>query len=417
MKPLRAVLSMVVLGLLLAPAGALGAPANDNFAEREILPGPLPIEVDRSNVGAEKEEGEYIPFGLSPAGHSVWFEWEAEETGWVTIGACDPDFAALVGVFTGTELTNLTKAANGNAAEGPDCPYRQLQYTFKATSETKYVIVVDGERFRMPEAPEPDTEGEFTLRIEATPVPANDDFADAERLEGRIDVEPGGERFYFARVEGYNWGATTEAGEPAGSKASVWYRWTPPESGAYLVGSPCCGAALARTIYTGSSLGGLTPVATAQGQYLWATAGTTYYIAVVGEVNPDTGEPVMGGYNLLISAPLAPLPPDPTPGGGETPPAPQPDTTAPETKISKRVLKRTPPVFRFKFSSSEAGGTFRCSVDRRPFKPCGATRVFKKGAPGRHRLRVVAVDAAGNADPTPAVARFRFPPQHPQPRR
>jgi len=417
MQPLRAALITFVLALS-APAAAWAAPpANDDFADRQVLPsgfpGGQPVEVSGSNVEATKEEREHIP-GLAPAGHSVWFEWEATSTDWVSVGDCGTGFPTVLNVFTGTELTNLTSVLKLNGSAGPDCPGGNGgKYTFPATSGTKYVIVVDGNSYTGPETVPVQTEGEILLQIEETPPPPNDAFADAQTLAGDIDVEPGGSRFYFASTRGYNWGATTENGEPAGAKASVWYRWTPPETASYLVGSPCCGTALARTVYTGSSLDGLTPVATTQGQYVWATAGTTYYIAVVGEVNPNNEEVAMGSFNLFISAPLAPLPPD-SPPGGETPPAPQPDTAAPETKISKRVLKRTPPVFRFKFSSSEAGGTFRCSVDRRPFKPCGAKRVFKKGAPGRHRLRVVAVDAAGNADPTPAVARFRFPPPHPQ---
>ncbi|HEU4461234.1 MAG TPA: hypothetical protein VFR75_01450, partial [Solirubrobacterales bacterium] len=61
---------------------------NDKFANRQILPagfpGGTPIEVTGSNVEAGKEEGEFIP-GLAPAGHSVWFEWEASGDGWVSV--------------------------------------------------------------------------------------------------------------------------------------------------------------------------------------------------------------------------------------------------------------------------------------------------------------------------------------------
>jgi hypothetical protein len=110
------------MGLLLAGSTAALAtpPANDNFAEREDLSSTLPIKVTGSNAGATKEEGEYIP-GLAPAGHSVWFEWEATNTGWVTIGACEDEFPTILAVFTGTELEHLTPVAGGNASEGPDC--------------------------------------------------------------------------------------------------------------------------------------------------------------------------------------------------------------------------------------------------------------------------------------------------------
>src|SRR4051794_3676471 len=120
-----------IFGCLVLPAVAAAAPANDDFAARELLSGSLPIEVQRSNVGATKEPGEFIP-GLGPAGHSIWFEWEATSTGWVTIGACDDEFPTVLGLFTGTEVDKLTPVASGNADEGPDCPYSQRQYTFKA---------------------------------------------------------------------------------------------------------------------------------------------------------------------------------------------------------------------------------------------------------------------------------------------
>jgi hypothetical protein len=189
------VLALASVGLLLPSSTALAAaPANDDFANREVLSGSLPIEVSRSSVEATKESGEFIP-GLAPAGHSIWFEWETQGAGWVTVGACDDEFPTILAVFTGTELGHLTPAASGNADEGPDCPYSQRQYTFKAMSGAKYVIAVDGNTFHMPEAPPPVTEGEVTLRIEETPSPPNDDFSEATAMEAPIEEEPGGSSF------------------------------------------------------------------------------------------------------------------------------------------------------------------------------------------------------------------------------
>jgi Ca2+-binding RTX toxin-like protein len=61
----------------------------------------------------------------------------------------------------------------------------------------------------------------------------------------------------------------------------------------------------------------------------------------------------------------------------------------------------------FAFRSSEAGSTFRCRVDRGPFKPCRSPRRYRLGL-GRHAFRVFAIDAAGNRDRTPAVLSFRI---------
>jgi hypothetical protein len=403
----RGISALFVLVLLALPAAAsAAAPANDDFANREVLTGALPIEVERSNVEATKEEGESIP-GLAPAGHSVWFEWEAVSDGWVTIGSCDNPFPTIIGVFTGTQVNELTSVAFGNGSEGPNCPNQGRQYTFKATGGTKYAIAVDGNSFYMPEAPPPVTEGEFTLRISETPVPANDEFEDATVLEGQIDEEPDGTRHYFAHTQGFNWNADNEHGEPneLSSGASVWYTLTVPEDGTYNFGDPCCGA-LDLDLYSGNAVDELVPVLVGEEfAKVDLTAGQTLRIRVSGPIDPETEEPHMEFFSIIVSAILAPKP-SPPPGGD--PPAspllPPPDTAAPETTITKRFL--TVGKAKFWFGSNEAGG-FLCRLDKGPFKPCSSSRAYKRLKSGKHTFKVKAVDAAGNVDPTPAVARFK----------
>lgn len=91
------------------------------------------------------------------------------------------------------------------------------------------------------------------------------------------------------------------------------------------------------------------------------------------------------------------------------PPAPPavPDTTAPDTKIVKKPKRKTRRrLAAFTFSATESGATFRCKLDRARYKSCRSP-FRKRVRPGRHVLRVVAVDAAGNVDPKPAVWRWR----------
>jgi hypothetical protein len=373
-----------------------------------------PIAVTRSNVEATKEEGEFV--SVFAAGHSVWFEWEAKSTGWVTIGACEDEFPTIVGIFTGTELKNLTRVASGNADEGPGCRYNEGEYTFKAKSGTKYVIGVDGNAFYAPEQPKPVTQGEIFLRIEATPPPPNDDFASGTAFEGKVSEEPGGARFYFAHAQGYNWGATTELGEPSDNPsdgATVWYTWTPPETAKYTLGGPCCGIGLNWDLYTGSSLEGLSEVLAGTGsstEYT-ATADTTYRIAVYGTPDAETEEPSMASFGFNISASLPPLPPAPSPGSGGGGPTPQSDVVAPQTTLVKSRLQATTRSATFWFSSSEVGGSFLCRLDGKPFKPCTSPKSYRHLKPGRHTFRVKALDAAGNVDASPVVAHFRFPSQ------
>ena len=59
----------------------------------------------------------------------------------------------------------------------------------------------------------------------------------------------------------------------------------------------------------------------------------------------------------------------------------------------------------FRFGSNEKEVTFLCKVDRQRFRACKA-KLRKRFAFGKHTVKVRAVDAAGNADPTPAVYSF-----------
>jgi Ca2+-binding RTX toxin-like protein len=109
--------------------------------------------------------------------------------------------------------------------------------------------------------------------------------------------------------------------------------------------------------------------------------------------------------------PPAPVPPPS--GAGPLAPAPSstvPAARLPRTRITRhpdRVLTTTKGRRRvvFAFAASEAGAGFRCRLDGRPFRPCRSPRAYLV-ATGRHVVRIVAVDAAGAADPTPA--RFSF---------
>lgn len=60
----------------------------------------------------------------------------------------------------------------------------------------------------------------------------------------------------------------------------------------------------------------------------------------------------------------------------------------------------------FRFGSNEAGVSFSCRVDGAPSRAC-AKGLSRRFAVGRHVVRVVAIDAAGNVSQRPAVFRFR----------
>jgi hypothetical protein len=92
---------------------------------------------------------------------------------------------------------------------------------------------------------------------------------------------------------------------------------------------------------------------------------------------------------------------------------PPPPATAPDTTITKgpkkKTSKRRP---KFKFTSTQAGATFQCKLDKGAFAPC--TSPFTPGNKlrfGKHVLRVQAVGPTGVVDPAPAVRKFKVLPK------
>jgi Ca2+-binding RTX toxin-like protein len=86
------------------------------------------------------------------------------------------------------------------------------------------------------------------------------------------------------------------------------------------------------------------------------------------------------------------------------------DRTAPRTKLLHRpgkhvFTKRRWRRVAFALGSNEAGSSFRCRVDRKPFRPCRSPRVYNLGL-GHHAFRAYAIDATGNRDRSPVVYRF-----------
>jgi streptogramin lyase len=141
---------------------------------------------------------------------------------------------------------------------------------------------------------------------------------------------------------------------------------------------------------TAADAGNGTSPQAAQIQLTGLAPGTLYhYRATATNVNGTTK-----GTDGTLTTVAAPSPPA-TDGD-------PPETTL-KKKPKKRSTDRTPT---FKAVSSEAGSSFRCKVDRKPFKPCDAKETFRV-KPGKHTVQIAAVDAAGNIDPTPVKVRFK----------
>ena len=133
----------------------LSAPLpNDDFADRQVLTGPLPISVDGDTTGATAEHPDEPTHVLSVSGRraqtSLWYEWTPAGTGEATIDLCSAGGFGNNGaaVYTGDQLDDLTRIAG---SEEDEC-----LVTFDATAGTSYKLAVDNNS-------RPD---DFTLRID-----------------------------------------------------------------------------------------------------------------------------------------------------------------------------------------------------------------------------------------------------------
>ncbi len=82
------------------------------------------------------------------------------------------------------------------------------------------------------------------------------------------------------------------------------------------------------------------------------------------------------------------------------------DTRRPQTKITKHpkklvFTKKVRTKVRFVFRSSEKGSRLSCKLDKGKWKACKSPKSYKV-KPGKHTVRVRAIDKAGNVDKTPA---------------
>ena len=116
-------------------------PPNDNFANRiAISNSPCQMRVTGSNLTASMEAGEPIQAG-QVVGHSVWWSWTAPSNGPVKISTYGSGLDTLMGVYTGTVVSNLTLVAFND-----DAAYYDLYSVvrFDAVAGTEYEIMVDG---------------------------------------------------------------------------------------------------------------------------------------------------------------------------------------------------------------------------------------------------------------------------------
>ncbi len=143
--PVRSIRTICMLALLVfvsvlspnaAAAPPADGPANDNFANAQLLDGPMG-NTTGSNVGATKEDWEPNHAGV-PGGASIWFSWTAPADGDMVFDTQGSDFDTVLAVYTGSPLIEV--GSNDDAS----FDLRTSQVTFSGLGGVMYYIAVDG---------------------------------------------------------------------------------------------------------------------------------------------------------------------------------------------------------------------------------------------------------------------------------
>ena len=242
-------------------------PANDNFADAEIIAGTSGF-VAGSNCNATQQPGE--PNGRA---RTVWYSWTAPDSACVYFSTAGSPFDTWLCIYRGNTFNNLQQVGCNDDAPGKGFNSR---VEFSAQAGQKYWIQMDGFAGLM---------GQFFLTWgpDTTP-PSNDNFATPTFLFGD-----------HGRITGNNCNATLEAGEPnlsVGGGLTVWHQWTAPTTASYAFGTRSSGFDTVMCVYRGGpTLGALISLGCnddAIGKGLQsrvrfdAIAGTTYWIRLDG---------------------------------------------------------------------------------------------------------------------------------------
>jgi hypothetical protein len=111
---------------------------NDAFADRLELKGTYDLVIG-ANVGATYETDE--PYHWEATGiHSVWWKWQARQSGWVTLSTDGSSFDTILAVYTGDSVSTLSLVANND----DDQTSMTSLIIFFADAGSEYQIAVDG---------------------------------------------------------------------------------------------------------------------------------------------------------------------------------------------------------------------------------------------------------------------------------
>lgn len=269
----KGVMVLLMVGLLLTTSASpalAAAPSNDGFANATPIAG-WPFSETVSIDEATVESGESVPCDPSfpfPA-QTIWYSITPTSNAVLFVLNAATFQRHFIAVYRqdGVGLAGLTEVGCATWFFG-----RNWTTVSVEAGETYYIQAGSNAGGGT---------GTVTVSIDEIPPPANDDFADATTISSLQ---------YEDIVDGS--AATFEAGEPQPSCAAglslstVWYEWTPTQSGEYLAQNPytSLGSFLAVAAYTGTGFDNLSEVGcglVGQQVRFHADAGVTHYFQVM----------------------------------------------------------------------------------------------------------------------------------------
>ena len=245
------------------------APTNVTFDQAIVLEGVYD-SVSGTNAGAGKEPGEPDHHG-NPGGSSVWYRWTPDVVGVTTIQVSGADHPFSVGIYTGSDINNLTQVYSGTSING------RLFGNFAAVPGRTYHIALDGIDGAV------GVHGLSVYQLSLF-IHGNSRFVDRVAITG-LD----------GSLTATNLGAWFESPEPghAGARVarrSVWYEWTAPEDAVMQFDTFGSDFDTLLAVYTGEAVDELEEVASnddyinrleSRVEFI-AEAGVSYKIAIDG---------------------------------------------------------------------------------------------------------------------------------------
>ncbi len=263
-------------------------PSNDDFQNAFELNG-ISGQENNSNRDATKEADEANHAGIA-GGRSLWYSWTAPQNDYFFFNTHGSSFDTILAVYTDSQVGDLLTPVIGNSDDGSSG--KNSGVTFRAISETRYYIAVDGYYGAC---------GDVVLNRKIANRPSNDDFASAAELTGAS-----------GQSIASNSESTREIGEPAHAgktgAGSLWWTWIPSETCDVAINTRGSSFNTLLAVYTGSGPGSLTEIRSndndgsmpgISGVTFRAEAGVRYYIAVDGYYG-DSGKIAL---NRMVMSP------------------------------------------------------------------------------------------------------------------